>query len=168
MALSSVYIASNQLHSTLDFGEVVSMAEEILWNFVASPSFAILLRNEKTGALNLVGGQGIDGLFDSDDIEPDEIMTQVLTEGVATFEEGITVGNPLACVPLKIEGRGTVGVIVVYEIEQHKSGLTEMDKELFELLANQTAMAMTSSRVYSETVKKLKSMESFLSLIKPD
>ncbi len=168
MALSSMYIASKQLHSTLDFSEVVSMAEEILWNFVASPSFAILLRNEKSGALKLVGGQGIDGLFDSDTIEPDAIMNEVLREGVAMFEEGTTVGNPLACVPLKIEDRGTVGVIAVYEIEQHKGGLTELDKELFELLANQTALAMTSSRVYSETVKKLKSMESFLSLIKPE
>jgi hypothetical protein len=27
---------------------------------------------------------------------------------------------------------------------------------------------MTSSRVYSETVKKLKSMESFLNVIKPE
>jgi hypothetical protein len=59
-------------------------------------------------------------------------------------------------------------MVTVYEIEAHKGGLSDLDKELFELLANQTATAMTSSRVYSETVKKLKSMESFLNLIKPE
>src|ERR1043165_3762641 len=59
MALSNVYIAANQLHSTLDFTAVVKMAEEILWNFVASPSFAIFLRDDKTNDLKLVGGQGI-------------------------------------------------------------------------------------------------------------
>jgi hypothetical protein len=34
-------------------------------------------------------------------------------------------------------------------------------------MASQTATAMSSSKVYSETVKKLRSMESFLNLCKP-
>jgi hypothetical protein len=168
MALSNVYIAANQLHSTLDFTQVVKMAEEILWNFVASPSFAIFLRDEKTSDLKLVGGQGIDGRFPSDALhEPAGMVAESLNEGVSLFVEGATSADPLACVPLKIEDR-VVGLVVVYSIEEHKGGLTDLDKELFELLANQTATAMTSSRVYSETVKKLKSMESFLSLIKPE
>lgn len=168
MALSNVYIAANQLHSTLDFSAVVKMAEEILWNFVASPCFAIFLRDEKTSDLKLVGGQGIDGRFPSDVLhEPSGMIADALNEGVSLFVEGVTSADPLACVPLKIEDR-VVGMVTVYEIEAHKEGLSDLDKELFELLANQTATAMTSSRVYSETVKKLKSMESFLSLIKPE
>jgi len=168
MALSNVYIAANQLHSTLDFTAVVKMAEEILWNFVASPSFAIFLRDEKTSDLKLVGGQGIEGRFPSDTLrEPAGMMADALTDGMSLFVEGVTTADPLACVPLKIEER-VVGLVVVYQIEEHKGGLTDLDKELFELLANQTATAMTSSRVYSETVKKLKSMESFLNLIKPE
>jgi hypothetical protein len=168
MALSNVHIAANQLHSTLDFTSVVKMAEEILWNFVASPSFAIFLRDEKTGDLKLVGGQGIDGRFPSDILhEPEGMISEALHEGTSLFVEGVTSADPLACVPLKIEDR-IVGLVTIYEIEAHKEGLSDLDKELFELLANQTATAMTSSRVYSETVKKLKSMESFLSLIKPE
>ena len=168
MALSSIYIATNQLHSTLDFTAVVKMAEEILWNFVASPSFAIFLRDEKSGDLKLVGGQGIEGKFSSDTLHDlSDMMSESLNDGISMFVEGITKADPLACVPLKIEDR-IVGLVVVYEIEEHKGGLTDLDKELFELLANQTATAMTSSRVYSETVKKLKSMESFLNLIKPE
>lgn len=168
MALSNVYIAANQLHSTLDFSAVVKMAEEILWNFVASPCFAIFLRDEKTSDLKLVGGQGIDGRFPSDVLhEPTGMIADALNDGVSLFVEGVTSADPLACVPLKIEDR-VVGMVTVYEIEAHKEGLSDLDKELFELLANQTATAMTSSRVYSETVKKLKSMESFLNLIKPE
>jgi len=168
MALSNVYIAANQLHSTLDFTAVVKMAEEILWNFVASPCFAIFLRDEKTSDLKLVGGQGIEGRFPSDLLhEPQGMIAKALSEGKAMFVEGATSADPLACVPLRIEDR-VVGLVTVYEIEKHKEGLSDLDKELFELLANQTATAMTSSRVYSETVKKLKSMESFLSLIKPE
>jgi len=168
MALSNVYIAANQLHSTLDFTAVVKMAEEILWNFVASPCFAIFLRDEKTSDLKLVGGQGIEGRFPSDVLhEPTGMIAEALSEGTSLFVENVTSADPLACVPLKIEDR-VVGLVTVYEIEAHKEGLSDLDKELFELLANQTATAMTSSRVYSETVKKLKSMESFLSLIKPE
>jgi hypothetical protein len=96
------------------------------------------------------------------------MIAEALAAGNSVFLEGVTSGDPLACVPLKVEERGVVGLVVVYAIEEHKGGLTDLDKELFELLANQTATAMTSSRVYSETVKKLKSMESFLSLIKPE
>lgn len=169
MALSNVYVAANQLHSTLDFSAVVKMAEEILWNFVASPIFAIFLLDEKSKDLKLVGGQGIDGRFPSGIVhEPTGMIAEALSEGNSVFLEGVTSGDPLACVPLKVEERGVVGLVVVYAIEEHKLGLTDLDKELFELLANQTATAMTSSRVYSETVKKLKSMESFINLIKPD
>jgi hypothetical protein len=169
MALSNVYIAANHLHSTLDFSAVVKMAEEILWNFVASPVFAIFLLDDKSKGLELVGGQGIDGRFPSGIVhEPTGMIAEALTGGSSVFLEGVNSGDPLACVPLKVADRGVVGLVVVYAIEEHKDGLTDLDKELFELLANQTATAMTSSRVYSETVKKLKSMESFLSLIKPE
>ena len=155
MALSNVYVATNQLHSTLDFTAVVKMAEEILWNFVASPSFAIFLLDDKNHDLRLVGGLGIDGRFPTDVIhEPDGMIAECMNTGVARFVEGVTAANPLACVPLKIENR-LVGLVAVYRIEEHKAGLSDLDKELFELLANQTATAMMSSRVYSETVKKL-------------
>lgn len=168
MALSNVYIASTQLHSTLDFTEVVRTASEILWNLIAAPSFAIFLRNEQSGDLMLVGGEGIEGRFPEGLLrEPTGMIAEALAEGVSLFLDGQTTGDPLACVPLKIEGRGVVGLITIFEIEQHKGGLSDLDKELFDLLASQTATAMTSSKVYSETVKKLKSMESFLNLIKP-
>jgi hypothetical protein len=169
LALSNVYLASNQLHSTLDFSEVVRTAGEILWNLVAAPVFAIFLRNERTGELMLVGGEGVDGRFPGDKLaEPAGMIAEALNEGVSFFIDGQVSGDPLAVIPLKIEQRGVIGLITIYEIEVHKGGLSDLDKELFDLLASQTATAMTSSRVYSDTVKKLKSMESFINLIKPE
>jgi TATA-box binding protein (TBP) (component of TFIID and TFIIIB) len=168
MALSNVYIASTQLHSTLDFTEVVKTANEILWNLVAAPVFAIFLCDEKSGDLMFVGGEGVEGRFPDGRIhEPTGLIAESLKEGLSLFIDNEVKGDPLACIPLKVEERGVVGIIAVYEIEQHKERLSDLDKELFDLLASQTATAMTSSRVYTETVKKLKSMESFLNLIKP-
>lgn len=166
-ALSNVYLASNQLHATLDFSEVVRTAEEILWNLIAAHSFAIFLRDDYTGALSLVGGQGVEGRFPDGCVrDPSGMMAEVLADGVSLFIDGEVAGDPLACVPLKVEER-TVGLIAIFEVEAHKDGLSELDKELFDLLASRTATAMSSSRVYSDTVKKLKSMESFINLIKP-
>lgn len=169
MALSNVYIASSQLHSTLDFTEVVKTASEILWNLVAAPVFAIFLHNEKTGALARIGGEGVDERLPfGTALEPTGMIADALNEGVSLFIDDAVTGDPLAAIPLKIEGRGVIGLITVYEIEEHKGGLTNLDKELFDLLASQTATALTSSQVYSETVKKVKSMESFIKLIKPE
>jgi hypothetical protein len=169
MALSNVYVASHQLHSTLDFSAVVKTAEEILWNLVAAPVFAIFLRNEKTHQLKVVGGAGIEGRFPGDVLTDDSGMyAQSVNECTSLFLDDTTSGDPLACIPLQVEGRGVVGLIAIYEIEQHKGSLSELDKEIFDLLASQTATAMASSRVYSDTMKKLKSMESFISLIKPE
>lgn len=168
MALSNVYIASNQLHSTLDFSEVVKTAGEILWNLIASPVFAIFLHSEKNGMLTLIGGEGIEGRFPNETLEPAGITAEALNEGVSLFVDGQVTGDPLAAIPLKIEGRGVIGLITIYEVEKHKGGLSDLDKELFDLLASQTATALTSSQVYSETIKKVKSMESFIQLIKPD
>ena len=167
-ALSNVYIASNQLHATLDFGEVVKTANEILWNLVAAPVFAIFLRNEKTGVFSLIGGEGIEGRFPSDVLPPPTgLIAQALEEGVSLFLDDAVTGDPLAVIPLSTEARGVIGLITVYEIEEHKGHLSDLDKELFDLLASQTATALTSSQVYSETIKKVKSMESFIKLIKP-
>ena len=167
-ALSNVYIASNQLHATLDFGEVVKTASEILWNLVAAPVFAIFLKNEKSGIFSLIGGEGIEGRFPGDVLPaPTGLVAQALEEGVSLFMDNAVTGDPLAVIPLRIEGRGIIGLITVYEIEEHKGSLSDLDKELFDLLASQTATALTSSQVYSETIKKVKSMESFIKLIKP-
>lgn len=167
-ALSNVYLASNQLHATLDFSEVVKTAAEILWNLVAAPVFAIFLYNEKMDVLSWVGGEGTDGRFPNGVLDHKEGMVHdALTEEVSFFIDDVVSGDPLAAVPLKLTGRGVIGLITIYEIEPHKGGLSDLDKELFDLLASQTATALTSSKVYSETIKKVKSMESFINLIKP-
>lgn len=166
--LSNIYVASTQLHATLDFSEVVVKAQEILWNLVAAPVFAIFLLNEKDGSLVLVGGEGVEGRFPGNSIaQPVGVMAEVIADGASLFVDNETTGDPLACIPLKVEDRGVVGIINVYEVEEHKGGISDLDKELFDMLASQMATAMASSRVYTETLKKLKSMESFVNLIKP-
>src|SRR5262249_36505842 len=56
--LANLYVASYQLHSTLDLKEVLQIILEILLNFVGAKSFAIYLRDE-SGALRAVAAEGL-------------------------------------------------------------------------------------------------------------
>lgn len=57
--LANLYIASYQLHSTLDFCEVLQIITEIIINLIGAEEFAILLLDEKTNELNAVATEGV-------------------------------------------------------------------------------------------------------------
>src|SRR5688572_3288458 len=58
--LANLYVASYQLHSTLDFREVIQIVQEIIINLVGAESFALLLLDEKTGELRTIAWEGDD------------------------------------------------------------------------------------------------------------
>lgn len=162
-ALLNVFVAANRLHSTLASDEVIRIAEEILWNMIAASVFAIFVRDEKRGGLTLVGGRGVRGhQLDLND----ELMAALASGAVDSVQKG-EPDAPLALIPLKLEDGTITGLIVVYEFEEHKKGVSELDRMLFEMLASQMATAIMCARLYGETIKKLRSMESFINLIKP-
>src|SRR5215213_3935296 len=58
--LANLYVASYQLHSTLDFREVIQIVQEIVINLVGAEVFAILLLDEKTNELRAIAYEGED------------------------------------------------------------------------------------------------------------
>jgi transcriptional regulator with GAF, ATPase, and Fis domain len=171
--LANLYVASYQLHSTLDFREVIQIVQEIIINLVGAESFAILLLDEKTNELKTIAYEG-------DDVMPgvDQISTR-LGEGVLgnvakTGEsyyinqdvEGhaISIEKPLAAVPLKIKEH-VIGLIVIYRLLQQKDAFSAVDYELFSLLAAHAATAIFSSKLYSQSERKLNTIQSFLDLL---
>ena len=57
--LANLYIASYQLHSTLDFKEVLQIITEIIINLIGAEEFAIMLLDEKTNELQAVATEGV-------------------------------------------------------------------------------------------------------------
>src|SRR5512134_1312824 len=51
--LANLYVASYQLHSTLDYKEVVRIVQEIVINLIGAEAFHILIASEKTGHLEV-------------------------------------------------------------------------------------------------------------------
>src|SRR5881628_328711 len=64
--LANLYVASYQLHSTLDFREVIQIVQEILINLIGARTFSILLLDEKTNDLQTVASEGDDAMPDID------------------------------------------------------------------------------------------------------
>lgn len=171
--LANLYVASYQLHSTLDFREVIQIVQEIIINLVGAESFAILLLDEKTNELKTIAWEGEDvmpGLGDISTRLGDGILGGVAKTGESYYinqdTEGgqVTLERPLAAVPLKIKEH-VIGLIVIYKLLQQKDSFNAVDYELFSLLAAHAATAIFSSKLYSQSERKLNTIQSFLDLL---
>jgi len=171
--LANLYVASYQLHSTLDFREVIQIVQEIVINLIGAEAFAILLLDEKTNELKAIAYEGEDAMPGIDLISArlgEGVLGTVAKTGESYYvnqdvEGGaITVEKPLAAVPLKIKEH-VIGLIVIYRLLQQKDAFSAVDYELFSLLAAHAATAIFSSKLYSQSERKLNTIQSFLDLL---
>lgn len=172
--LASLYVASYQLHSTLDFREVIQIVQEIVINLIGAEAFAILLLDEKTNELKTIAFEGDDVMSGLGQISTrlgEGIMGTVAKTGESYYINqdvdgggAISIEKPLAAVPLKIKEH-VIGLIVIYKLLQQKDSFTAVDYELFSLLAAHAATAIFSSKLYSQSERKLNTIQSFLDLL---
>ncbi|MBI5189434.1 MAG: GAF domain-containing protein [Nitrospirae bacterium] len=169
--LANLYVASYQLHSTLDFGEAVKTVLEIIMNLVGAERFAVMLMDEKTNVLTAVATEGIP-IEDMPAVPIGEgRIGSVALSGDSFFEEDISsvpgddLQNPIVCIPLQIKEH-VIGVIVIYKLLLQKPSFTDVDYELFSMLAGHAATAIFSSKLYSQSERKLVTIQSFLELMK--
>lgn len=167
--LANLYIASYQLHSTLDYAEVLQVISEIIINLIGAEQFAILLLEEKTGSLRPVMAEGMD-LAEFPPLELGQgIIGRVAEAGENHFVADLEgykadLENPLVAIPLKIKDH-VIGVIVIYGLLVQKQRFAEVDYELFTLLAGHAATAIFSSKLYSESERKLSTIQGFIGLL---
>lgn len=170
--LANLYVASYQLHSTLDFKEVVRVILEIIINLVGSNRFAVMLFDENTTELSVVASEGIeDKRFKKVKIEEEGIIGTVARTGESYYEADlenftpISEYDPIVCIPLKVSDR-VIGVIAIFTLmEQKKKKLSRVDFELFSMLAGHAANAIFSSKLYSQSERKLSTIQGFIDLL---
>jgi transcriptional regulator with GAF, ATPase, and Fis domain len=169
--LANLYVASYQLHSTLDFNEVLRIVLEIVINLIGAEKFSILLMDEKTNELIPVASEGLP-MEEMPKIKIGEgTMGTVAKEGESYFSEStayaerIDAKSPMVCIPLKIKEH-VIGVISIYSLFIQKQQFSNVDYELFNLLAGHAATAIFSSRLYTQSERKLTTIQSFLDLLK--
>ncbi len=168
--LANLYVASYQLHSTLDFNEVLKIVLEIVINLIGAEKFGVLLMEDKTNELVPVATEGL-SLADVPRFRIGEgVIGNVAKEGESYFSENVggeiaPIDNPMVCIPLKIKEH-VIGVIAIYSLLIQKERFSNVDYELFNLLAGHAATAIFSSKLYTQSERKLTTIQSFLDLLK--
>jgi hypothetical protein len=147
--LANLYVASYQLHGTLQRSAVLEAMQEIIVNLIGSEDFAICEIDEP--ALTVVASVGVDAS-----------SIQWTTPRVReTINSGIPyVGSPgdrdpndpLVCLPLRLDGQ-TIGAILIFKLLSHKSQLEALDHELFDLLATHAATSLYCTSLHERRLQ---------------
>jgi nitrate/nitrite-specific signal transduction histidine kinase len=147
--LANLYVASYQLHGTLDRERVVESIKEIVINLIGSEELVIWERDGDL--LRRVGSFGVDEVEWSV-VRVGNGVIGLCAETGERFVVNQTVLQPAgneaeltACIPLKLD-ETVVGAIALFRLLPQKDGLQPVDHELFELLASHAASALYCTR----------------------
>jgi len=168
--LANLYVASYQLHSTLDYREVIRIVQEIVINLIGAEAFHIFVISDKTGQLELETSEGVNAPAASIALGEGRIGLAAKT-GEPYFAKDVAhkeptpFEEPTAVIPLKIKDT-VVGVISINKLLVQKTAFTPTDYELFTLLAGHAATAIFSAKLYSTSARKLTTLQGFLDMIK--
>ena len=149
--LLNLYVSGYQLHSTLNEEAVVSVIREILLNLVGAEVFGVWLVDPGTGRMELVSVTDECDLLEGKPARLPGERWKALRGGepwYAAAGPGVPRGEPLSCIPLKLEER-TVGVLAIYRLLEQKEGFTSLDQEILGLLAAQAAATLIGARTFT-------------------
>jgi hypothetical protein len=158
--LANLYVATYQLHGTLNRESVLAAIKEIVINLVGSEELAIWELDEVSGSLQLVDSFGIDetlrdrvalghGIIGGAARSGERFVRGESPVSPSASERGLT-----AAIPLKLDER-VVGVIGIFSLLQQKAGLEPIDHELFDLLASHAASALFCTRIFDHVLSAM-------------
>jgi hypothetical protein len=168
--LANLYVASYQLHSTLDYKEVIRIVQEIVINLIGAEVFHLFMVSEKAAQLELETSEGqtpgrpLIPVGEGPIGKAAQSGENYFADTVARREPS-PYEEPIAVIPLKIKDT-VIGVISINKLLFQKTAFTTMDYELFTLLAGHAATAIFSARLYSASTRKLSTLQGFLDMIK--
>lgn len=165
--LASLYVASFQLHSTLHLQEVLQIIVEIVINLIGAEVFAIYVLDERTNVLSPVASEGaVLGEFPIHRLGEGMVGGAVASGETACVEsaEEQQGGQPIVAIPLRVQER-PIGAIAIHRLLQQKDGFSALDHELFTLLAGHAATAIFAARLYSQSERKLNTIQGFIDLL---
>ncbi|MBI5068925.1 MAG: GAF domain-containing protein [Deltaproteobacteria bacterium] len=165
--LMNLYVATYQLHSTLDPAEVRATIAEIAINLLGAERFVLLLRVDQGATCEVALAEDLDadrsGLFANGRYTGGDPMVD------ATLADGrLRVGpmhgsQALAAVPLVVQD-AAVGVLVILKLLAHKEELEAEDRDLLDLLAAHAASALFAAQVHASADRKIRTLESLVKL----
>ena len=152
--LANLYVASFRLHSSFERAEVIEAIKEIIINLIGSEEFAVFEFDEARSHLRLAGSFGIDeapyrrmpagrGII-GECVRTGEVF---VAPQPATATDG--ADSLTACIPLRAGGE-VIGVVAIFRLLSQKSGVEQLDRELFNVLATHAAAALYCATLHGE------------------
>jgi GAF domain len=165
--LANLYVATYQLHASLELEDVQRAIGEIAINLLGAQEYALLLRDEERQAVDVAArSAGAAAPFDADHYGGgDALVDAGLADGVVRLgpAEGSTA---IAAVPLVVHGT-IIGALVLLRLLPQKAGLGIDDRELLDVLAAHAASALLAARMFQDRTRKLRTLESLMELLRP-
>jgi hypothetical protein len=166
--LANLFVASNQIHSSLSPRGVTRRIKEVLAQIVGAERYSMYFVNPAGTELVPIASEGVAG----NDLVPMRVagtmVGEVFRSGAAIVNEDVqpslgTLQNPAAILPLSVDDR-VVGVIAIFSTLSQKERFDTVDFELFKLLGQHAAAALVSASLFVQADRKLPGLEAFLDL----
>ncbi len=165
--LANLFVASNQLHSSLSPRGVTRRIKEVLAQLVGAERYAMYLVNPEGEQLIPIASEGVPG----NELLPVRIagtrIGDVLRKGSASVADSDpsqgTIQDPPAVIPLSVDDR-VVGTIAIFSTLAQKNKFDTVDFELFKLLGQHAAQALVAASLFAQADHKLPGLEAFLDL----
>jgi len=153
---ASLYVASYQLHSTLDPDLVKNFICEIVINLIGVDFFDLYLHDTASRSFVVAAGMGPLDRIGSRVPFGDNLLSKVAETGKLYLAENTTepgsLEKPIAVLPLMVS-RELMGVLAIYKLLSHKKQLEPIDMELFDLLSVHAGTALLAARLFTQSTR---------------
>ena len=164
--LTNLYVATYQLHASLEFDDVRRAIVEIAINLLGAERYVLLIHDEETGALEIASrSAGVKAPYEGlRYLGGDALVDEAMGTGVVQL--GPVAGSPsLVAVPLAAHG-AVLGTLVILSLLPQKGAVAVEDRELLDVMAAHAASALYASKIFHERTRKLRTLEGLMDLLK--
>ncbi len=154
--LANLYVAGYSLHATLDREKLLTAIRDIIINLVGCEELAIFELNRDRNELHLASSANID----AESYRRLPVSSGLIGRAVRTGETFIDgesddsdrsggEAHLTACIPLEVDGRVSGAIAIFRLLPQKTEGLGILDRELFDLLAQQAGSALYTAALHA-------------------
>ncbi len=164
--LANLYVATYQLHASLDESDVRAAVADIAVNLLGAESFTIWVRSEEGQLLPAPESSGLatdPGRTDTY-VGGDSLIDAAIDSSTPQF--GLVDGSKhVAAVPFSTHGE-VVGVLAIQCFLKQKQTISADDCQLLDVMGAHAATALLAARSFGVARRKLKTYEGLLGFLK--
>lgn len=162
--MANLFVASYQLHSTMDFPTATQVVIEILLNFVGAGRFGIFLADGSSPSFSPLAAHGAEPR----DLPVLTTDNALVADAVSTGQPAVrdtslgapTESEPVVCVPLRL-GQEIRGLVAIFSFLQQKTEIVQLDLDLFGLLTDNAAGVLESTFVLGKKPDQFQPIDAY-------